>query len=293
MLAEELLELGGEGVAGGQVGLGLLELVDPLLELAHVAGDVVVGLHHLGHLPLVVGGGQLEVGGEDGARQEARRALHEGERRLRRGRRGHVVGDGGPERRRRDAGLATCVVQDAHDAGRALVARALETEARHQVGIGGRTGDPHRPRVGDVGQQRAERKHHLDAQLARDPHHLLAERPPSQLGLDAYEHDDIALGAGKGSGRQLVGRPDDLARDAVGQVDLGPRAREVVEDLRVDRGKRTSVPPVEQVPARGGGGVGGVVPALEGSDEDGPAEAGMIRPAHMVHRSRSYPWWST
>jgi hypothetical protein len=46
--------------------------------------------------------------------------------------------------------------------------------------------------VRDVGQERTECDHELDAEIARQPRHEPGERPPAQVRLDPEEHDRVA-----------------------------------------------------------------------------------------------------
>ena len=78
---------------------------------------------------------------------------------------GDVVRDRGPERHRRDVEPRAGVLEDADDAGRALVRRLLELEPVDEVGLGRRAGDRDRPGVRGVGEQRAEGDHQLAAEL--------------------------------------------------------------------------------------------------------------------------------
>ena len=116
-------------------------------------------------------------------------------------------------------------------------ARALETEAPHQLGIGRGARDTDGPGMGHVGKEGAERHDHLDLELLGNADDLGAERAPSQLRLDAEEHHCVALGAGQGRGHHLVGRPGDLAGDAVHQAHLRAGGREVVEVLGIEGGE--------------------------------------------------------
>ncbi len=83
----------------------------------------------------------------------------------------------------------------------------------------------------------------------------------------------------------LGGRPDDLAQAVVVESHVGPRGGEVVELLGVDVGDLLEVPPVDEVAGGGAGGVAGVVPALEGGDDDRRLQRGPGRPADVDHRS--------
>ena len=121
--------------------------------------------------------------------------------------------------------------------------------------------------------------------VARDLGERRAVGAPPQLGLGADDEEDVLLGAGDRAGVDLGGGPDDLPEAVVVQADLRARGGEVVELLGVDLGHEVGVPAVDEVARRRGGGVAGVVPALEGGDDDGLLQRGTGRPADVVHRS--------
>ena len=106
----------------------------------------------------------LELRGLDRDARQALQAAQQRQRRLRVGHRGDVVRNRRPEARRGQLTPPAGVVDDADDPGRALVAGAAEAEPLDQVGIGGEAGDRHGTRVCDVGDQGAERDHHLHAE---------------------------------------------------------------------------------------------------------------------------------
>ncbi len=82
-------------------------------------------------------------------------------------------------------GLAASVVEDADDPGGAFVARDGQAELLHEVGVGRGAGHRRRPRVGHVGQERAEGDHELDPELLRQIDDLGGERAPPEVRLDA------------------------------------------------------------------------------------------------------------
>jgi len=75
----------------------------------------------------------------------------------------HVVRDARPEARRRHPAVRARRVQHADDPGRALVAGRC-SPSRSSAPVGRRAADVDRQAVRDVGQQRAERHHHLHAE---------------------------------------------------------------------------------------------------------------------------------
>ena len=159
--AQEGLDLGDQ-----RVGPGVLDgrLVPGALELGHVLGTLLVVGQRLVDLGLVVGGGLGQVVGVDGDAQQVGHAGHQGEGRLGRRRAGHVGGHGRPQRGRAHVAGQELVVEDADDAGGALVAGRGEGELLgHRVLVGGAV-DRDRAGVGHVGQQRSEGHHQIDAQ---------------------------------------------------------------------------------------------------------------------------------
>ena len=122
------------------------------------------------------------------------RPLDEGQRRLRRRDLGGVLRHRRPQRRRRDPGRGHRVVEHADDAGRTLVARALEVEAIDQLGVAGRADDLHRPGVRHVGEQGAEADGHPRAELLGDADELGAEQLPAQRRLGTEHEQHVAAG---------------------------------------------------------------------------------------------------
>ena len=99
----------------------------------------------------------------------------------------------GPEADGRDLRAVAGVVQHAHDAGRPFVSRALQTEPLDQLRIGRAAGDGRGPRVRDVRKQRAERDHHLHAELLREVDDHPGERAPAKVRLDPEQQHGVAL----------------------------------------------------------------------------------------------------
>ena len=168
-LAQEALQIAGDRLAGGErpgllVGLLAGRLLEALDERLHVG----VALHREADLALVVGGRRLELGGVDRDADEPLELAHERERRLGVRGRGDVVRDRRPQAGRRQPRLLAGGVEHADDPGRPLVGGGRQPEPRDERGIGGQTGDRDRPRVGNVGEQRAERHHQLDADRLGD-----------------------------------------------------------------------------------------------------------------------------
>ena len=158
-------------------------------------------------------------------------------------------------------------MQDADDPGRPFVRRRGQPEPRDQRRIGAQTGDRNGARVGDVGEERTERHDELRAERLGELDHQLAERPPAKRRLGAGQQDQVAVGAGNVGLVELDGRPHDLARLSVDELDARARGLEVIELLRVDRREPLRVERRADELNRARGGIGGVVPSLERADQ--------------------------
>ena len=88
-------------------------------------------------------------------------------------------------------------MEDADDAGGALVGGAAEAEPADQLGVGGGARHPDRAGVGHVGQQGAQDDDQLDVKVVGHADDLLGERAPLELGLVAEQHDHVAGRAGQ------------------------------------------------------------------------------------------------
>ena len=144
-----------------------------------------------------------EDGGGGGRRRRAARARADARRR----RGGDVVRDARPQRRRRDPGLRAGRLQHSGDAGRTLVVGRRHAELCDECLVGGDPGQMDRPRVRDVGQQRAERDDHLAVEDLGELEHLLAEPAPAVGRLRTLQEHEVARS------------PRDLRRV---DLDLGP-----------------------------------------------------------------------
>ena len=148
-------------------------LVEHRLEARHVRREVVVVGDERGDPRVVLG---RLVGEHRDRRRRAHhrtRPLDERHRRLRRRQLRRVAGHRRPQRRGRDVGLRERRLQHADDAGRTLVARALELEALDQGVVGGGADQVHRPAVRHVGEQRTERDGHRCPEVPGEPGDLL------------------------------------------------------------------------------------------------------------------------
>ncbi len=175
------------------------------------------------------------------------------------------------------------VLEHADDAGRPFVRRLLELEPVDQLRLGGGAGDRDRPGVRGVGEQRAEGDHQLAAEVVAGREQLGAELPPLHVRLDAAHQDDVAVEVGRRGDRELGAGPGDPPVPGRVGADHRPVDLEVVELVGVDRADDPGVPDPHQVVDGGGGGVGGVVPALEGGDDDGVHQT-VDRPPARSHR---------
>ena len=222
----------------------LAERVAPGLELVHVRLGLLVLGDGGAHLELVGVGGALEVREVERRPEQRAQPLGERERGLRAGRERDVVRDRGPEARGGDPGLAAGVVQDADDAGRALVARGREAQlltssgslAEPVTGRGRVCGTSARsaPSVTTSSTPRS---------LAR-PDDLAGERPPARVRLDA-EEDARRRGSSPGICgvvEDVLG-PVDRARDARprgGRAGGRPGSRRTPRDRRRRSARRSS-----------------------------------------------------
>jgi hypothetical protein len=122
--------------------------------------------------------------------------------------------------------------------------------------------------VRHVREQRAERDHHLDAELARQVDDQRREGAPAQVGLDPEQQDGIALEPGDRRVVEGVLRPVDPARAAVDEGDVRPGRLEVEEALRLDLGEALGLPCLGEVTAGERRALAAVVPAAEGGDQE-------------------------
>ena len=226
--------------------------------------------------------------------QQGQHAPDEGQGRPRILDAGDVVRHVRPQAGRRHARLAAEGVEHAHDAGRALVARRPEAQARGQLGIVGAARQPDGPGVGHLGEQRAQGEDQRGPGAPGQLEHRRAVGAPLEMRLDGDPDDDVALELGGLGEGELGGRPDDLALGpgAGLEAHVGAGEAEVVKLFRVDAGERPRRPELAQVAGGGGGGLGRVVPARERHDDDGPAQLPrlLVERQVLAHRRRSLLW---
>jgi hypothetical protein len=136
--------------------------------------------------------------------------------------------------------------------------------------------------VRHVREERAERDHELDAELARQLDDLVAEGAPAQVRLDAEHEHRVALRAGDGRVVEDRVRPVDPARDALFECDMRPRRLEVVELFRIDVGEAPCLPRLGEEAGRQRSALSPVVPAPESPHEHGAAKGRAPLDAEMA-----------
>src|SRR5262249_44607405 len=112
-----------------------------------------------------------------------------------------------------------------------------------------------------------------------------------ERGLAADDEDQVARGARDTRLEQLHGRPHDLARLTLDQLDPGSRGLEVVEVLRVDRREAPGRERAAHERHRRGGGVRRVIPALERTRYCGGAQTvRTVFPLQRLHPNHRTSW---
>ncbi|CKP55975.1 Uncharacterised protein [Mycobacterium tuberculosis] len=202
----------------------------------------------------------------------------------------HIVRHRRPKRHRRDAGPHTGRLEDAGDAGGALVACFLKAELpRRRRGVG-RARDRHRPGVWGVGQQRPQDHHGVHVEFVDDRQQLVAKRAPAHIRLHPAHQHHVAVAAGWAAVRDPHGRPLQFAGNPIDLADDRPIDLVVVVGLVIDLDNRQCLPAGRQVCHGIAGRVAGVVPALERSHDDGVVQFGQrcvaLRWGHLVSLRR-------
>jgi hypothetical protein len=121
--------------------------------------------------------------------------------------------------------------------------------------------------VRDVGEQRPERDDELDPEHLGQLDDRAGEGTPAVGRLVPDQQDEVARGARDPRFEDLDLGPGDLAVTAVDEPDLRARVLEVEELLGIDRGEAGRADGGADEADGRGGGVGGVVPALEGAHQ--------------------------
>ena len=208
LVAQVALEFAGDRVAARYVAERHVLLVELLLEPLDQLPHLGLALDRLVEAPFVLGRGDVEILGIDGERDDLPQPVHQSPCGLRAGHRRDVVRHRRPEARRAHTGLGEGVVHDAGDAGRALVARLGKAELLDQLRLARESGDLDRARVRHVGQQRAQRNDHVDADGLCGRDDRLAEAAPAQIRFGAHQQHRVTIearhaGAGEGDLRPL------------------------------------------------------------------------------------------
>ena len=123
-----------------------------------------------------------------------RQPLDQRQGRLRVGAARQVVGDRRPQADRGEAGAVGRLVEDAHDAGGALVSGGGHAQPLGLVRRRGRARDPDRRVCGRSARNPPSVTSRSHAEVLRRGDDRLAERPPPDARLQAREQDDVALG---------------------------------------------------------------------------------------------------
>jgi hypothetical protein len=154
-----------------------------------------------------------------------------------------------------------------------FVTRALQAETLDQFLIGRPAGHRRRSGVRHVGEQRSERDHHLDTELACKLGNHVGEGLPAQIRLDPEQQDRVAIDTRNRRVVEGVLRPFDVPRLTVDQRDVRTGRLEVEEVLRLDVGESVRLPDLGEVSARERGTLPAVVPASNCRDQNRLAQA--------------------
>jgi hypothetical protein len=114
-----------------------------------------------------------------------------------------------------------------------------------------------------------EHLHHPEAAAGLD--HLVAERPPAEVGLGPDQQQGVPLPGGRGH-QQLGRRPGHLLDGAAGQPDHRPPGPEVDQLVGVEGGQDGGVPARAQEHGGRLSGQTGVGPAVEVEDQERVAQ---------------------
>src|SRR5690606_6592969 len=112
---------------------------------------------------------------------------------------------------------------------------------------------------------------------------------PAHVRLDAPDQHDVAVGAARAAPGDGGRGPLDSPGHAVDELDGGTVDLEVVVFIGVDVDERTGVPFECEMLDRAAGGVCGVIPSLEGCEQNGSAQPGEVGHLLSVHRTSLRP----
>ncbi len=186
-----------------------------------------------------------------------------------------------PQARRRHPGVAAGLVDHAHDAGRALVGRGREPELIGQIAVG-RPRHRHRPGVGRVGQEAAERHDELGAALARDLEDAARVVLPAVLRLDADHHRDVVAARQRAPGEGVL-RPCHAPRVVLAERDDRADFLEIVELVGVELAELLRSQLLAQEERAQRGRLAAVVPAVERAHEHALAQSRPCGPDEAFH----------
>jgi hypothetical protein len=141
--------------------------------------------------------------------------------------------------------------------------------------------------VRHVREQRAERDHHLDAELPCKLDDHAGERLPAQVRLDPEQQDGVAIEAGDRCVVEGVLGPLDVTRLTVDQGDVRPGGLEIEEVLRLDIRKPLRFPDLGEITARKRRTLSTVVPAAKRGDQNRLAQARPVDYAEFIGDRRS------
>jgi len=103
--------------------------------------------------------------------------------------------------------------------------------------------------VRHVGEQRTERDHHLDTEIAGQVDDHAGEGLPAEVRLDPEQQDRVAIDLGDRRVVEGVLRPFDVPRLTVDERDVRASGLEVEEVLRLDVGEAVRFPDLGEIAA--------------------------------------------
>src|SRR2546428_134633 len=257
-------------------------LLGTQFELLDVGGRLLVGGDCLADLLAVTLRCLVELGDVDLRPEDFAEALAQRERGARAGGERDVVRDRRPQAHGWNARVVARVVEHADDSGRSLIARALQAEPFDQLRIGGTARHGRGPRVRHIREQRAERDHQLDAEVAREIDDHAGDRAPAKVRLDPEQQHRVSLQSGDRRMVEGVLRPFDVPRLPVDERDVRPGCLEVVEVLRLDLREAFRLPRLGEVAAGEGCALPAVVPPAERGDQNRRAQARTVDDAEFL-----------
>ena len=200
---------------------------------------------------------------------------------------GQVVGDRSPQTHRRQPDLAAGLLHHAHDSGRSLVGRRHQAMPLDEGRIGGHADDGHRAGVGHPADESPQQDRLFYIAFGQELGDEPAVGLPAIAGLLTEDNHQVTLIGRQPDCVEVGLRPREAAGAAFVDVDDGAAGLEVVELFGLDGGKRFGdVVLTQQISGDTGGGVGCVVPPLEGEQGAGPPQRWFGKPANRIHGVR-------